>query len=420
MTSQWADAHAAATAAVAKQKWNKALRALAPWLRADEPALEGQDWANALTTLAAALHKFESAVKTAANSAAGQPDDRQALYELGHALVGARRPDLAVAPLSHAAVRNPHDAAVLAELVAALELQGRNREVVAALAGATELVQTDPLLSYLHAFNAFMVADLDTPRGLLPRLQAAAGDRFVFMAARIERMLARADAMQQLSRLDSEDLRGWHFVLTAGTLLRGQRYGKTWDTTIRVKDGAQRLAAVLAAWQITVPVVLFPPERNSEVTARVVGDTLGIKAQVWHGGDERGLVVCYDARSLIPELRDALVHHRPGQPLFMQAAEHTSEQRTASDLLTYLYAYNTSPWGPGLSPENQPIDTSKCPVEQLVQEVLDAPDDEAEQADRDDLVSFAESLRDLSADAAPGGLRVTGQREPLWVGSPVA
>lgn len=420
MSSSWPDAHQAAGAALSKEKWHKALAAVQPWLRGEQPALQGQDWADALTTLSAATRPLGAEVQAAAHRAATHPDDVAALYELGHALVEARRPDLAIAALARAVDHAPDDAGPLAELAAALELQGRNREVIDSLDAAGPLVEADPLLAYLRAFNAFMVADLETPRDLLPRLQAASDERFRFMARRIERMLARADAARDLSRLQPDDLRGWHFVLTAGLLLRTPRLGKTWDSPARIKDAAQRVSEVLEALELSVPTVLFPPERTSEVTARAVASMMGCSATVWHGGDERGLIVVYDARALIPELREALVHHRPGQPLFMQAAEHTTEQPTAPDLLTYLYQHNTSPWGPGLGPDHQLLDSTKIPVDELVQAVADADTEtDADQADRDDLRAFATALRSSSPNAAPGALRESGQRERLWVGSPV-
>lgn len=41
----------------------------------------------------------------------------------------------------------------------------------------------------------------------------------VHMAARVERMLVRADALTGVTPLDDRDLRGWHFVMTGGLLL---------------------------------------------------------------------------------------------------------------------------------------------------------------------------------------------------------
>lgn len=324
-----------------------------------------------------------------------------------------------MAILARAVERSPASPAPLAELAAALELLGRHREVVDALDASAALVATDPLLGYLRAFNAVMVADLDTARRLLPRLEAAADERFRFMAARIERMLARADGLRARSRLTLDDLRGWHYVLTGGVLLHATRIGRSWDTPGRVKAGVQSLALVLDALELAVPAVLYPPDRTSELLARVCAATLERPAQAWYGGDEPGLLVVYDARALIPELRAPLVHHRPGQPLFMQAAEHTTEQPTAPDVLTYLYQHNTSPWGPGLTAEHQPLDTTAIPIDELVRTALDAIPDPG-LADRDPLQAFLADLRTLPPAAAPAALRADGQRERLWVGSPVA
>jgi hypothetical protein len=150
----------------------------------------------------------------------------------------------------------------------------------------------------------------------------------------------------------------------------------------------------------------------------VCAATLDRPAQAWYGGDERGLLIVYDARALIAELRAPLVHHRPGQPLFMHAAEHTTEQPTAPDILTYLYQHNTSPWGPGLTPDHQPLDTTGIAVDELVRVTL-AADPDPTLADLDALRGFLADVRALSGAAAPAATRSSGQRDRLWVGSPV-
>ncbi len=426
MSSNWLEARIAVNEALADRQTSKALRLLAPWLSGGASKTQAQDWAETFELLAGiAKVDFGEALQSRAKAAAHQPDDSQTLYNLGHALVDAERPDLAVGVLQRACERAPQEAGFLAELVTSLELQGRNDEAVQALDAAPKLVESDTLLLYLRAFNAFMVADLDTPQRLLPRLQQAENERFRFMARRIERMLARAQAVREISALDKKDLRTWHFVLTGGLLLQRSaeradgRYGETWDSLARVKDGLRRLLAVLETWSISVPKVLFPSERNSEITARAAAALLGCEADPWYGEDERGLLVVYDARNLIPELRTLLIHHRPAQPLFIQAADHTREQPSAPDLLTYLYERNTSPWGPGLTPDYQPIDSSDSTPQDLAQAVVAAQDDDGGTDDLNELLRFAEVLKDLAPMAQPAALLDEGQRERLWVGSPV-
>ncbi len=414
----WDEAHQTARAALDERQWHQALRAIAPWLTATTPELDGAAWSAALTTLAAAAKPLGAAVQATGPQAAAAPDDPAALYDLGHALVEAKRPDLAVAILAHAVERSPAKTAALAELAAALELQGRNREVVAVLDAHPALIAAEPLLTYLRAFDAIVVADLDSARSLLPQLHAATDQRYQFMAARLGSMLARADGLRSRGRLADDDLRGWHFVLTGGVLVHDQRLDKTWDSAARVKGAVHDLALVLEALGLDLPALLHPPERNCELVARAAAALLDRPATKWYGGDEHGLLVVYDARDLIPELRQALVQHRPGQPLYMRAAEHATEQPTAPDLLGYLYERNTSPWGPGFTPAVELIDTSKIPDDELVAAIVSAND--ADRAEPAALREFVATLRDLPPEAAPAALRADGQRERLWVGSPVA
>jgi hypothetical protein len=419
MTS-WHEAHEAATAAVTAQQWNKALRAIAPWLGATMNELDGAGWAAAMAALAAAGKPLGAAAKAVAGEVAAAPDDAAALYRLGLALVEAKRPELAVAILARAVARADAKAGPLAELVTALELQGRSGDAVAVLDGHAAVVSGDPLLSYLRAFGAIMVGDLDGARARRPRLHEAKDERFVFMAARIDRVLARADGLRAEGRLGRDDLRGWHYALTGGVLLRGQRLAKTWDSAAQVKAALRDLAVVIEALGLDVPALLHPPERNAGLVAQAAGALLGRPLQPWYGGDERGLIVVYDARDLIPDLRKALVHHRPGQPLFLRAAEHTTEQPTAPDLLGYLYASNTSPWGPGFTPTMDLIDTSKVPDGELVAAIVDAEEDAGDGHDREALRAFAALVGGLEGEAAPAARRGDGQRDRLWVGSPVA
>jgi hypothetical protein len=413
----WDEAHGVATAALGKQKWNKAISALVPWMSATSPALDASSWGDAVRMLATAMTSVDGTVEAAAACATASTDDTGALHMFGHALVGARRPDLAVAILARAHALAP-GREPLAELVTALELLGRNREAIAALDASPDLVAGDALLTYLRAFNAMLVADVDAARALLPRLQASTDERIQFMAGRIARMVARYDGLVGLAPVPPNDLRRWHYVTTGGVLLLAHRLGRTWDTPSRVKASVESLASVIDAVALVVPTILYPPDRTSEILARVCAATLDRPAQPWYGGDEQGLLVVYDQRSLIPELRAPLRHHRPGQPLFMQATEHTTEQPVTGDVLTYFYEFNTSPWGPGLTPDFQTLDTTAAPIDELVCTTIVAKPDPA-QADTKALREFLTDLRDLPPAAAPALGCSSGQREPSWVGSPV-
>jgi hypothetical protein len=111
----WDDAHQAATAALAKSKWNKAVGVLAPWLTAIAPELDAKSWGDVVSMLGTAMTRLDDSVASVAAAAAAAPDDGPALHAFGHALVGGRRPDLAVAILARSFARSPTPAH-LAEL----------------------------------------------------------------------------------------------------------------------------------------------------------------------------------------------------------------------------------------------------------------------------------------------------------------
>jgi len=412
--STWPAARGTVQQAIDADVPDRAFEILATALASAKPGLLAHEKDEALLLLSRVL-----ASQSRTNGADPAPRATDNPLAVGAILIDRGRPDVAAGVLGHAVDRAPGDARLLAELIAALELAGRHREAVDYLERVPELVRSDPLLVYLRAFNAIFVGDLDTPLELLPRLQASMDETIRFMAARIERMLGRADAVRARSGLSPADQRGWHFVLTGGLLLSaasGQPgYG---DSDANIRRNVQGLIAVLEAWQLRPARVLFPPERNSAILAHVIARALGQPAVGWTGGAEPGLVVVYDPYYVIPEIWRATRAITPGQVVFVHMLGQTRENPVAPDILTGFYRRNAPPWGPGFDPHDNYIPPIDGPPEDLAATIMHAYPEDDDSDDLSQLTRFAEALADFPPALRPTALQNTDVRERLWVGSP--
>ena len=314
--------------------------------------LAGRDWAAVATTLGLVAGGLGfDALAERAGRAAGDPDGIDSLFDLGYELFEVGLPGMAATVLERAIDGLPDpggavsDELVLSELVVALEDNGTHRR-------ARELLQARPgplaasfMLRYLLAFNSIMDGDLPAIRAAAPGL-APGDEEEAVMAARIGRMLARADAVAGVCRLDRRDLRGWHFVLTGGLLLHLSSYGRdegmsgryayTQDDEGRCLEGVRRLAATLDAIRVPPPRVLALPDRDSLALAWALGAELGRPVAPPSAANlaEPGLIVACDLAGADDGTAADLVGHRPGQVLWAHASEWTANLPYAADLTT--------------------------------------------------------------------------------------
>src|SRR5262249_51840811 len=258
----------------------------------------------------------------------------------------------------------------------------------------------------------------------------------LYVARRIEGMLARADAVRTATALDGNDLRGWHFVITGALLLhlspfgfdeamRG-RYAYTQDAPSRCLEGLRRLAAVLAAWDRRPAGVGRLEDDDSAALAVAAGQILGCPVESWPAGGTagEGLVAAYDLSTLDPTVIETLREHRPGQVLFSHASCWTQEPPFAADLTTYLYQYNVSPWGEGLQVDPKTRQTvrgaaSTAPAVERAAEGVAAPLEADGLAGLPRLVGLARSAQGLSGEHGTGALRRDGPRRRQGRNSPV-
>jgi hypothetical protein len=365
-----------------------------------------------------------------------EPNNPQALYDLGYELIEQGLSGIAATALARANELSPGQPALLTELVAALERNRRSADACRYLRAAPELVESDFMCRYLLAFNAVLSGDLEEPRRLLPRLLDGAEDDHRFMAGRIQGMLLRADALHGVSALDHKDLRGWHFAITGGLLLHLSPYGidegmhgrycYTQDSASRCLEGVRRVAVGLEAWGFVPPRVFALPDRNSAALALACGWMLSVPVEPWpDGGSEaQGLVVVYDLANVEESVVAALAEHRPGQALWSHAAGWTREPPFAADLTTYLYQFNVGPWDGGLRVNPETNSPEQAPPEVGTPEELGARIAEAEMEpgaldDLPALAALARAARTVPGEHGPGALRRDGRRRRQWEGSPV-
>ena len=402
--------------------------------------VEPREFADALTTLAQISAKITGPDWAAhIHRAARRPNDVQALFDCGFQLIEQSLHGIAATVLLRAHKLDPAAEGVLSELSIALEGAGLNADACRILRGAPHLLRESSTCRYLLAFNTLMTGDIEGARREIERVRVPAGDENAAnMVANVRDMLARTDAIRDVTPLTDTDLRGWHAVVTGSLLLhlspfgmdegmRG-RYAFTSDSESRVLEGINRLAAALDAWEKRPPRVLMLTGRESEALALAAAEVLGVAVERFplHKHEE-GLVVAYDLASQPMEVLDVLVQHRTNRLLWSHATEWTSEGPFASDATTYLYQINHTPWQAGrLRMDAEAGETVKEPEvpgtpRELADAVLNAECDLEAMSDLDTLTNLARAMRRVPSDnpAAFSAFRTIGPRLRQRPDSPV-
>ena len=402
--------------------------------------VEPREFADALTTLAQISAKITGPDWAAhIHRAARRPNDVQALFDCGFQLIEQSLHGIAATVLLRAHKLDPAAEGVLSELSIALEGAGLNADACRILRGAPDLLRESSTCRYLLAFNTLMTGDIEGARREIERVRVPAGDENAAnMVANVRDMLARTDAIRDVTPLTDTDLRGWHAVVTGSLLLhlspfgmdegmRG-RYAFKSDSESRVLEGINRLAAALDAWEKRPPRVLMLPGRESEALALAAAEVLGVAVERFplHKHVE-GLVVAYDLAAQPMEVLDVLVQHRTNRLLWSHATEWTAEGRFASDATTYLYQINHTPWQAGrLRMDAEAGETVKEPEvpgtpRELADAVLNAECDLEAMFDLDTLTNLARAMRRVPSDnpAAFSAFRTIGPRLRQRPDSPV-
>jgi hypothetical protein len=344
-------------------------------------------------------------------------DDPQALYDAGYALYEQRLYGIAATMLARANQLAPGQVAIVTELAVALEQQMRFGEATLFLL-QSGLAETNPQVRYFLAFHQIMLGEVDEAAKLLPALRAQSqGDpTFAFMADALDAMVDRHARLKGNTPLDERDLTGWHAVLHGGLLLHESphghdtpmhgRYAFLSDDYARMREGIDRLRAVLDASGLSPVRVLAAGDRSSRILARAVATRLGLPLVPFLEQPEAaGLVVAYDLDRIGDEATLRALHpHRPNQTLFTHASNWVDPFPFAPDVTTLLYQTLIVPWeggAPRFDPSGGGMTRSEpdhSPDDVLAQRILDAKlDEDGAVRSLDDLRAIVVGLGDASA-----------------------
>jgi hypothetical protein len=380
-------------------------------------------WAECLADAARALGDEAMAVRADRVATDG---DAEALFDLGWGLVAAGLCGPAATLLATANRLRPHEPAIVLELATALEHAGANAAAAALLAEEAALRADRFDARYLYAFNALMAGDRVGAKRAHREL-CAREDEERAASARIGSMLQRAAAVAEVTALDTEDLRGWHYVLTGGILLhlapeppgaklRG-RYGLRQDTEALCLEGILRMRRLLGFLSLEPEILYALPGRDTAIFVSAASKLLRMPIETWSPDAKRpGLVVAYDLGALEPAVRVALRLRRKGQPLWAHTLSWTEPVGVAPEFATSLHQANMSPWGPRLA-RDAAGEVVRLPpragsIDELAARTLAAGVDDLPGQ------SAIEALAQ-AGDVPAAGWRSRAQRDPLWFMGPV-
>ncbi|MFT7580785.1 MAG: hypothetical protein ACI9MR_002459, partial [Myxococcota bacterium] len=274
-----------------------------------------------------------------AGRAASAPSDTGALYALGQALLARGRLSLAEGVLRHAVSVAPNDPRHTHELVAALELQGRSKDVVVVFKTASDPVLKDPTSIYLNAFHHAALGDFEPARAAASALSSHPNDAVAFLGARLVRILTRTDAGTDPALGDGET----RLFRLSGTVTLATAAVASLGEVRAVLDG---LVAALDSADAAFPTVLAMADRDSQVLAHAIAAMTGTSVTPWFSSKEPGLIVAWNLANALPEQVALLRERHPGQLLFAMGADDTEDAGVAPDFLGFLSADAPKPpWG---------------------------------------------------------------------------
>ena len=367
------------------------------------------------------------ALSSALRAAANRPDEIQPLYDGAYQLYEARSHDVAAALLARANRLAPGQPAVVNELATNLEAMFRHADAVDVLRRSPSTAR-DPMGTYLLGFNSLMTGDVRATRGVAAGLNGLVGADNQWMADTLTALLRRADAVSAAVTLDDSALTAWHLVVNGSVLLhesphgyddgmRG-RYAFVNDSYGRIRDGIDRVAAVLAASGRQIERVVAGPDRGSRIVALAAAEVLDLDHLPWGSRHGNALIALYDLDRVgdvdaLGVLRD----HADGRILWAHASNWTDPFPYSPDLTTMLYQHCDAPWEGGGVSGSEPDDASDAEIASRIVEA--APDTESPSS-VSDIQHLVRSVGASNARTDIGLFRDHGPRSRQHAGSPVA
>jgi hypothetical protein len=398
----------------------EALDILRAWLeypRVLDPAVEGPIAADM-------AQQFAVAMGAIAPSASPPWDGASGLFDLGRALLRLDLPAIAATVLVRAHELEAEDREVTIATTFALLALGDASHARAVIEEGDLDRSGDVVASYLTAFSRLATADLSAVRDVLDSVLPATNRSERLLVARMEAMYARARLLASAGRLDEGDLRGWHYVLTAGLLLlrsphgahMNGRYGYLIDTPARCRLAIDRAQIVLRELGISVPRVVTPDDTDSLILATAAARLMSVPLATMSsdGHDTPGLFVLYEVAGQPPEVIRRLHAHGTDQALWVHSAGWTREEPLAGDLTTLLAQSSHPEW------RNAGVH-GRVDMDVWIHRIVDSDVDADTAWDLHDLRQLLDAITGNSTDGdvLPAALRHNGERLRQWAASPV-
>lgn len=370
-------------------------------------------------------------------SAAAQPGEPIGLFAAGYALFEQHQPGIAATLLERANRLRPSEPEILAELAANLHAILAYKDARAILE-ASNVADDHPLLSYLLGYSAIMSGDLMTPRRCLGRLTDASGPLGI-MAGSLRAMVERAEALRGAGiDLGDRALTAWHAVTQGSILLHESphgydepmhgRYALVADTPDLMRQGLERLRAVIARAQRSYRRVVAGPDPASQILAMAAARVLDLPLVEWAPGEERdGVVVVWSLTRIEDRaFAESLFTHAPEQLLFVHASTWVDPVPFAPDVTTLLAQHVTNPFTGGAlradpdSGELRPEPPSTRPPAELAEEIVMAPIRNPSVSTLASVLSVLDAALEPPEPYCAGIGRRSGPRSNAPAGSPVS
>lgn len=362
--------------------------------------------------------------------------DVESLYNLGYELYEHRLYSIGATVLTKANIIDPNNEKIITELVVTFECLMMYEEAIKVLSRSRTVLETSEFCQYLLTFNEIMTGNFSSASKTISSLKYSNDKEIAFMARTLEGMFDRYNVLKTSRGLDENDLRGWHMVLN-GTLLlhlspfglkemKG-RYALVSDTYSKCLEGIKRIERIIEEFKLDIPCIFYLPYRSSKILALALSKVLNIPLKEWDEENflDPGIVVIYSIEEItLNKYLAQLNEYRSNQILWLHSSSWTSPFRWAPDISTFLYQYNSAPWGERISydsKEKKAITTTpdSSPEEEIVKKIFEAEKDPDYLDDLDDILSMLEPLKLIDGESKPGIFLNSGTRIPQRTGSPV-
>ena len=372
----------------------------------------------------------------AARGVVDDPHDPKALFDLAYACVGHKVAYLAVPPL-HALLNQLEQtgveppAVVIEELATAYEDGWRYFDAARLMERHAPRLGPWPA-GYLLAFYTLMAGNTTAAIAYSETLPKPTDAQWFPAWGRTMLRMQRAQLLLGHGRLDTRDVRGWHFVIN-GTILgqlspfgydRGMngRYAFIQSDWGDCRFGLERLRRVLAATNRQPKVVSLLPDRPSQILGHAAGSALGLPTRPYEPGNDAdpAVIIAYDLDTIDFDTAKRLQDRRPEEVLAVHSTCWTDPPLLSPDYTLLQYQTATTPWGGQLSGRYRENPADDRPVSDLAEMIMTADPTQPEPDPAEGTPPDSDQDLDMFAAMAntlwPSG---DNRRDRTWLPGPV-